>query len=102
MKNVLYKLNMVKNHNKIAVLEQKNRQSIEKTQELVEAYKKIINDYELKINAEKNFVNDKISALETENSNLKLECEFYKSCLEKIPKFVLRIFVGKNKKLLNK
>ena len=45
---------------------------------------------------------DKIKLLEEENCNIVLQCKFYKDCLDKIPNFILRIFVGKNRKLLSK
>ena len=102
MKDFLYRLNLMKNHNRIISLEKKNQRNVEKTQELVESYKEIINNYENKKQTEAKKLNEKIKQLEEENSNLVLQCKFYKDCLDKVPNFILRIFVGKNKKLLSK
>lgn len=102
MKDVLIKLNMVKNHNEIVNLKQKNKENNTKTQELVDSYKKIVSDYENKMQKEIKQMNEKINKIEEDNINLKMQCQFYKDCLDKIPNFIVRIFVGKNKKLLNK
>ena len=102
MKDVLIKLNMVKNHNKIVNLKQKNIENNIKTQELVDSYKEIVKDYEQKMQEEIKTMNDKINLIEEKNANLQMQCQFYKDCLDKIPNFIVRIFVGKNKKLLNK
>ena len=102
MKDVLVKFNMVKNHNQIISLKHKNKENTDKTQELVDSYKKIVSDYEDKMKSEVNNMNKKIAEIQEENSNLKMQCDFYKNCLNKIPNFILWIFVGKNKKLLNK
>ena len=102
MKDVLIKLNMVKNHNEIARLKQKNNENSNKTQELVNSYKKIVDDYRKKMEMEISEMNKKIAMLEETNSDLKMQCQFYENCFNKIPNFVLRIFVGKNNKFLNK
>ena len=102
MKDFLFKLNMMKNHNQIIRLEQKNKENTDKTQKLVESYKKIVSDYQEKNETEMKIMREKIEKIEEENSNLKLQCKFYEDCLDKIPKFILRILVGKNKKLLSK
>lgn len=102
MKEFLYKLNLMNNHNKIIQLEKKNQKNVDRTQKLVESYKEIINNYEIKKQTEIKEMSEKIKFLEEENSNLVLQCKFYKDCLDKVPNFILRIFVGKNKKLLSK
>lgn len=102
MKDFLYKLNIMKNHNKIISLEKKNQENVDKTKELVDSYKEIINNYDIKNQKEIQKMNEKIKLLEEENCNIVLQCKFYKDCLDKIPNFILRIFVGKNRKLLSK
>ena len=102
MKDILVKLNMMRNHNQIAKLKQENKDNTAKTQALVQSYKQIVNEYQEKIQNEKIDMKEKIARLEEENSNLRIQYQFYKDCLDKIPNFILRIFVGKNKKLLSK
>ena len=102
MKDFLFKLNMMKNHNQIIRLEQKNKENTDKTQKLVESYKKIVSDYQEKNQSEIKIMSEKIDKIEEENSTLRIQCKFYKDCLDNIPNFILVIFIGKNKKLLSK
>ena len=99
MEEFLIKLNMVKNHNTILRLKNENIKKDKKFIELKNNTKKLIDDYATGNREIITNLKFKINELEEENSKLNSENIFYKNTINKIPKFIFRIFVGKNKML---
>lgn len=96
MEKFLYKMNVIKNNNHIVRLETEKVQKQEKFEKLAEGCKSLMIEYEIKGQQRLLEMNEKINNLENENSVLRKERDFYSSSLEKIPKFILKLFVGKN------
>lgn len=99
MDNFLYKLNSMKNHNQIIKLKKENETKTQKMNEVISECKNIVLDYQKKNENEILKMNDKINTLEDENNELRKQRDFYRDSLEKVPKFILKMFVGKNKLL---
>jgi len=101
MDEILFKLNMVKNNNQIVKLKYENKITNLKTIKLVDSYKKMIKEYQDKTKNEINELNGKVKKLEEENKKIYAQNQLYKSTLNRIPNFIVRIFVGRKVKLLN-
>lgn len=97
MENFLYKANKIKAHNRIVKLEAKNIKQQERFDKLSDKCKDLMSKYDTKYQEKLIKMNKKIEKLEKENAILKSENDSYKYIFEKVPKFILRIFVGKNK-----
>ena len=118
MRDLLLKLNMIKNHNYIVKLKKENSNNIGKIKDC----KTLFEQYKASKQAEVDEINNKIKQLEENNKQLKdknsvlenetkklqdenLELEnnldFYKKIIERIPKFIVKLFVPK-RLLLNK
>lgn len=101
MNNFLYKINNIKTHNQIIRLKKDNEQKTEKMNELITECKNIVLDYQEKNQSKLIKMNETINKLETEKENLRKERDYYKNSFDRIPKFVLKLFI-KNNKLLDK
>lgn len=100
MDEVLFKLNMVKNNNQIVRLKYKNKINNLKTVQLVNSYKKMVKKYQDKTTSEINNLKEKVKNLEEENQKMYAKNQLYKNTLDRIPNFIVRIFVGRKIKLL--
>ncbi len=98
MEEFLKNLNTVKEHNYVVKLKTENKKKDARIKQIQDECKNIVVQVTKEYKAE---LNKKITNLEEENKKLKNENSFYKSILDKIPKFILRIFIGK-KSLLDK
>jgi len=101
MNKFLFKLNMIKSNNEIVRLKKSNEIKDKKLQKVSDGCKSLIIEYEIKNQKALLELNEKVNKLENENSELRKQRDFYCSSLEKIPKFLLKLFVGKNKMLEN-
>lgn len=99
MNEFLYKINMIKNHNHIVRLKKENKQNEEKFDKLAGGCKSLILEYQIKNQKSLLEMNEKINELENENNMLRKERDFYSSSLAKVPKFILKMFIGKTKML---
>ena len=97
MSNFLYKVNKIQTHNHIVRLEEQNAKQQKKFDELSEKCKDLMTEYDTKYQKKLLSMNKQIDKLKKENNNLKAENSLYKSALKKIPKFILNLFIGKNK-----
>ena len=84
MEDFLTNLNIVKKNNYINKLERENKKNEARIEKYVSNFKKEITEQEL----EKRKYQQIIKQLEAENKS-------YKVILDKIPNFIIRIFVGK-------
>ena len=100
MNEVLFKLNMIKNNNQIVKLKHENKILNSKTIELVDSYKKIIKEYQDKTKNEIDDLKENVRRLEEENKKLHVQNQLYKTSLNKIPNFIVRLFIGRKVKLL--
>lgn len=101
MNNFLYKINNIKTHNQIMRLKKDNEQKTEKMNELITECKNIVLDYQEKNQSKLIKMNETINKLETEKEEIRKQRDYYKNSLDKIPKFILKLFI-KNNKLLDK
>lgn len=99
MKEKIIMINMIKNHNDILRLKSENTKKQQKIDNLVNDCKNIIKEYQEENGKAIREIESKISSLEDENKRLKKEIVFYKEALNKIPRFILRIFNGNAKEL---
>ncbi|MGN1330858.1 MAG: hypothetical protein ACI4VN_05985 [Clostridia bacterium] len=99
MNEFLYKINMIKNHNHIVRLEKENMKNEERMEKLAVGCKSLIAEYQIKNQETLLEMNEKINRLEDENNILRKERDFYSSNLNKVPKIILKMFIGKNKML---
>ena len=100
---ILTKLNHIKNKNTIVSLKSKLANQEGSNKQLTSNAKKIIEDL-VKSNAalkdEKEELELTIKNLEDETYSLKQQYNYYENIINKIPKFILRIFAKKDKELL--
>ena len=99
MNNFLYKIKSVKTNNQIVRLKKENELKDRKMTELVSECKNIVLDFQVKNKSKVLEMNEKINKLEDENNELRKQRDFYKDSLERIPKFIVKMFSGKNKML---
>ena len=99
MNNFLYKINSVKTNNQIVRLKKENELKDKKMEEVVSECKNIVLDFQAKSKNKVFEMNEKINKLEDENNELRKQRDFYKDSLEKMPKFIVKMFSGKNKML---
>lgn len=92
MEEFLTKLNIVKKNNYINKLERDNKRNEQKIEKYVENFKKEITEQEL----EKRRYLKTIQELTESNEKLQNENKSYKFILDKIPKFIIKFFAGKN------
>ena len=69
--------------------------------ELIAECKNIVLDYQEKNQSKLIKMNETINKLETEKEEIRKQRDYYKNSLDRIPKFVLKLFI-KNNKLLEK
>lgn len=114
-KDFLVKMNTINRHNEILELKGRISKIEGKYQEMADSYKKTLIEFDAKIERAKKKMYPKYEELETQNKKLeeksmallneKKELEYerdaYKTMLDSIPSFVVKIF-NRNKKLLMK
>lgn len=91
MEEFLSKLNIVKKNNYINKLEQDNERNEKRIEKYVENFKKEITEQEL----EKRKYLQQIEELTKQNEELLNANKGYKFILDKIPNFIIKLFVGK-------
>ena len=91
MEEFLAKLNLVNKNNYINKLEKDNKKNEEKVEKYVENFKKEITEQELA----KRKYQQTIKELTEINQKLQDENNSYKYILDKIPKWIIRIWAGK-------
>ena len=91
MEEFLTKLNIVKKNNYINKLEKDNERNEKRIEKYVENFKKEITEQEL----EKRKYIQQIENLTKQNEELLNENKGYKFILDKIPNFIIKLFVGK-------
>lgn len=91
MEEFLTKLNIVKKNNYINKLEQDNERNEKRIEKYVENFKKEITEQEL----EKRKYLQQIEELTKQNEELLNANKGYKFILDKIPNFIIKLFVGK-------
>ena len=91
MEEFLTKLNIVKKNNYINKLERDNERNEKKIEKYVENFKKEITEQEL----EKRKYLRQIEDLTKQNEELLNQNKGYKFILDKIPNFIIKLFVGK-------
>lgn len=91
MEEFLTKLNIVKKNNYINKLERDNERNEKKIEKYVENFKKEITEQEL----EKRKYLQQIEELTKQNEKLLNANKGYKFILDKIPNFIIKLFVGK-------
>ena len=91
MEEFLTKLNIVKKNNYINKLEKDNERNEKRIEKYVENFKKEITEQEL----EKRKYLQKIEDLTKQNEELLNQNKGYKFILDKIPNFIIKLFVGK-------
>lgn len=101
-KELLYRINSAKTHNKINHLEKQLEKQKDKSLETNENYKKSVNEYNSAVNQSIEKLNQEINSLKEKNVALENENNLYKSIINRIPKFIVRLFSKGNYKLLNK
>ena len=99
MKEKIIMLSMIKNHNDILRLKRENTKKQQKIDNLVNDCKNIIKEYQEENGKVIKEIEVKIASLEEENKRLKKEVVFYKEALNRIPRFILRLFNGNVKEL---
>ena len=95
MEEFLTKLNIVKKNNYINKLERENKHNENKIDKYVSNFKKVITDME--IEKRKNL--ETIKTLTETNKKLQDENNSYKYVLNKIPNWVVKLCVGRNKNI---
>lgn len=93
MEEFLTKLNIAKKNNYINKLEKENKHNENKINKYVENFKKVMIDME----KEKRKNLDIIRKLEEDNKKLKDENASYKYTLSKVPHWIIRLFVRKDR-----
>lgn len=91
MEEFLTKLNIVKKNNYINKLEQNNKRNEERIEKYVSNFKKEITEQEI----EKRKYLQTIQELTKQNEELQNTNKGYKFILDKIPNFIIKLFVGK-------
>lgn len=91
MEEFLTKLNIAKKNNYINKLERDNQKNEKRIEKYVENFKKEITEQEL----EKRKYLQQIENLTKQNEELLNENKGYKFILDKIPNFIIKLFVGK-------
>lgn len=91
MEEFLTKLNIVKKNNYINKLEQDNKRNEERLEKYVSNFKKEITEQEL----EKRKYLQTIQELTKQNEELQNTNKGYKFILDRIPNFIIKLFVGK-------
>ena len=91
MEEFLTKLNIAKKNNYINKLEHDNQKNEKRIEKYVENFKKEITEQEL----EKRKYIQQIENLTKQNEELLNENKGYKFILDKIPNFIIKLFVGK-------
>lgn len=91
MEEFLTKLNIIKKNNYINKLEKDNQRNEKRLEKYVENFKKEITEQEL----EKRKYIQQIEDLTKQNEELLNENKGYKFILDKIPNFIIKLFVGK-------
>ena len=91
MEEFLTKLNIVKKNNYINKLEKDNERNEKRIEKYVENFKKEITEQEL----EKRKYLQQIEDLTKQNEELLNQNKGYKFILDKIPNFIIKLFVGK-------
>ena len=91
MEEFLTKLNIVKKNNYINKLERDNERNEKRIEKYVENFKKEITEQEL----EKRKYMQQIEELTKQNEELLSANKSYKFILDKIPNFIIKLFVGK-------
>ena len=98
MEEMVQKLNRVKNHNQIVKLKKENKLQKEKIKQINSDYRNMTQDI---IDKYKKICDEKITEKNNKISELEKQVTFYQNALNKIPNFILKIFLGK-KMLLDK
>jgi len=91
MEEFLTNINLIKKNNYINQLKHDNKRNEERLEKYVENFKKEITEQEL----EKRQNQKTIKQLTEQNEKLLNENKSYKFILDKIPNWVIRLFVGK-------
>lgn len=91
MEEFLTKLNIAKKNNYINKLERDNQKNEKRIEKYVENFKKEITEQEL----EKRKYIQQIEDLAKQNEELLNQNKGYKFILDKIPNFIIKLFVGK-------
>ena len=99
MNDIVFKMNYVRNNNRINELKKEAKIKDEKIIEYARVCKSLVEEY----NGDNN---DKIDKIKNENNILRMqntvaenEREFYRRSLFKVPRFLLRLFGVDNKRL---
>lgn len=87
---------MIKEHNHAVKLEKNNKRKIK---EIKGKCKDIITEYQKNNNKIIKDMEENIIRINKENEQLKMQLAFYKSVIDRIPKFILKIFIKKYKSL---
>ena len=93
MEEFFTKLNVVKKNNYINKLERDNQKNSELIEKYLENFKKEITEQELEKRKHLQMIKD----LTENNQKLQNENNGYKFILDKLPNWVIRLFVGKKK-----
>ena len=101
MKEILRKMNWIKEKNEISKLKGEIEKKNKKLEFLEKRCREIIQLHKTETEKIIDDLNDKIQTLEEDNSRLEKECNFYKGTLNSIPKFIVKIF-SKRKIMIGK
>ena len=96
MEKNLFKIQMIKEHNHAVKLEKNNKRKIK---EIKVKCKDIITEYQKNNNKIIKDMEENIIKINKENEQLNMQLAFYKSVIDRIPKFILKIFIKKYKSL---
>ena len=102
MNDVIYRINYILAKNNEAKLKKENSEKDKKITECSEECKRIISERHEENSNKINELTEKISVLESEKEKISKERDFYKDNLNKVPKFLLKLFgISKKEKLLD-
>ena len=102
MNDVIYRINYILAKNNEAKLKKENSEKDKKIIEFSEECKRIISERHEENSNKINELTEKISVLESEKEKISKERDFYKDNLNKVPKFLLKLFgISKKENLLD-
>lgn len=95
MNDNLLKLNNIRTHNQVLRLKNENKEKDKKMEKVVSKCKEIALENQVKNNDIIFEMNEKMVQLQKEKEKLEIKIDYYESILNKIPKIILRMFIGK-------
>ena len=96
MNEKFIRLNFIQKHNEIIKLKRENKEKDDKIKEVIEDCREISREYNKKQEDIVIKLKNEVTRINSEKEQIEKERDFYKNSLNKIPKFILRIFCGKN------